>query len=153
MQIRFLCPECDTWNTTEQVDAGSWSCGNCNAVIAAARPTAQKDLSACRRCGNGELYVQKDFPHWLGMSILVAACLASVWTYARMWIVATWAILIGSAALDVVLYLIMGNVTVCYRCRTQHRGFAANSAHAPFELAVAERYRQERLRRERLERE
>jgi hypothetical protein len=105
-------------------------------------------LAACRACGNHELYVQKDFPHWLGMGILVAACGISAVTYAFYWIVATWVILIGSAVIDCALYVWMGNVTVCYRCQARHRGFAPNPEHSPFDLAVGEKYRQERLRRQ-----
>ena len=94
--------------------------------------------------------MQKDFPHWLGMGILVLACVASIVTYAKHWIIATWAILIRSAVVDGLLYLAMGNVTVCYRCQTHYRGFPPNGQHGPFNLAIGERYRQERIRREEL---
>ena len=104
-------------------------------------------LTSCRVCGNHELYIQKDFPHWLGMGILVAACLASVVTYALYYIKTTWIILIGSAAVDGILYLLMGDVVVCYRCRAQYRGFPRNPEHHPFELATGEKYRQEQIRK------
>jgi hypothetical protein len=101
-------------------------------------------------CGNHDLYRRKDFPHWLGMSILIGACLASVVTYwlRRQWL--TWSILIGSALIDGLLYLLVGDVTVCYRCRALHRDLPASVQHPPFELGIAERYRQERIRREQL---
>ena len=147
MRIRFLCPNCDSWTVTRQVDAVSWECARCSTVIAAAAPSAAPALTNCRICGNSELYVQKDFPHWLGMGILVAACVASVVTYALYFIKTTWTILIGSAAVDGLLYLFMGDVTVCYRCRAQYRGFPPNPEHRPFELPIGEKYRQERLRK------
>jgi hypothetical protein len=84
------------------------------------------------------------------MGILVVACAISAVTYALYWIKTTWAILIGSALLDGFLYLIMGDVTVCYRCQTQYRGFRPNATHQPFDLAIGEKYRQERLRRREL---
>jgi hypothetical protein len=59
-----------------------------------------------------------------------------------------WAILGGSFAIDLLLFLWVGDVVVCYRCNAHHRGFAANPGHKPHELATAERYRQERIRRE-----
>jgi hypothetical protein len=102
-------------------------------------------------CGNPELYRKKDFPHWLGMTILVAACVASVFTYGwyEKWL--TWAILLGSAAFDGLLYLMVGDAVVCYRCEAHYKRLpAAAGAHPPFELTVGERYRQERLRREQL---
>jgi hypothetical protein len=153
MKMRIQCPECRHWNVTERVDAKEWSCSGCGFVLVATAPVtvSHRELPHCRVCGNQELYVQKDFPHWLGMSILVAACVASVITYALHWIKTTWIILIGSALVDGVLYLAMGNVTVCYRCRTHYRGFPSNEKHAPFNLAVGEKYRQEKLRREELE--
>lgn len=150
MNLQLLCPECGAWTGTDQVGVAAWSCESCGATIPAAAPAAGNVLSVCRVCGNTELYLQKDFPHWLGMGIIGVACAASVVTLAMYWIVTTWVILIGSAVLDVILYLIMGDVTVCYRCQSQYRGFQLNAGHQPFDLAVGEKYRQERLRRQQL---
>ncbi len=152
MRLRLRCPACDGWTRTDQLEAAQWTCQACAATIPGApSPGKPEELNACRRCGNAELYVQKDFPHWLGMGILVVACIASIITYQMYWIMATWIILIGSAVLDGLLYLIMGSVTVCYRCQTHHCGFRPNLAHQGFELTIGERYRQERLRRQQLE--
>lgn len=111
--------------------------------------TAETDkLSACAVCGNAELYRKKDFPHWLGLLLLAAACAAFLVTnylYHQWW---AWAILLGSAALDGLLYALVGDVVVCYRCGTQHRGYPKAAGPLPFELEIAERYRQERIRRE-----
>jgi hypothetical protein len=98
-----------------------------------------------------DLYRRKDFPHWLGMSLLVAACVVSVVTYGlyQWWL--TWGILIGTAVFDGLLYLWVGDVIVCYRCNAHHRGLSADR-HPPYELTVGERYRQERIRRERIKR-
>jgi hypothetical protein len=104
-------------------------------------------------CGSAELYRKKDFPHWLGMLLLIAACLAFVvanYLY-QQWL--AWGILLGSALIDCLLYLAVGDVVVCYRCDAHHRGFAPNPNQHPFELSIGERYRQERLRRERLQAE
>src|SRR5205085_5955020 len=97
--------------------------------------------STCAVCGNRELYKKKDFPHWLGMTILVVACLASVFTYGwyEKWL--TWAILLGSALFDGVLYLCVGDALVCYRCHAHYRQVPATDDHKPFELTIGERYR------------
>jgi hypothetical protein len=152
MRLRLLCPHCDHWLQTDRVRSSGWNCPMCGFLISAAAPlqAGLEDLTTCHRCGNHELYIQKDFPHWLGMGILVVACAVSAVTYALYWIKTTWAILIGSALLDGFLYLIMGDVTVCYRCQTQYRGFRPNATHQPFDLAIGEKYRQERLRRQEL---
>jgi hypothetical protein len=115
-----------------------------------APPDAAGPLSQCLICGNTELYKKKDFPHNLGMTILVLAFLASSVTYLLYdkWL--TWAILIGSAAFDGLLYLWVKDVIVCYRCNAHYRQVAANPEHKPFELTIQERYRQERIRREQL---
>jgi hypothetical protein len=107
-------------------------------------------LDRCALCGNLELYKKKDFPHWLGLALLAVACLAFVVLnalYQQWW---AWGVLIGSALIDGILYLRVGDALVCYRCGAHYRGLAATTAYKPFELVVGERYRQERLRREEL---
>jgi len=78
-------------------------------------------------------------------SFLIASLLYHQWV--------AWAILIGSAIVDGLLYLLVGDVVICYRCGARHRGQPRETAHAPFDLGIAERYRQERLRREQLQAE
>lgn len=111
----------------------------------------ESDLSRCVLCGNPELYRKKDFPHGLGLTILTVACLGSIipyWLY-HQWL--TWTILIGSAAVDGMLYLWVGDVVVCYRCDAHYREVVDSAQNKPFDLGIAERYRQERLRREQLQ--
>jgi len=99
------------------------------------------------------MYKKKDFPHWLGLSILTVACLVFfvAQNFYHPWL--AWSVLIGSALVDGGLYLCVGDALVCYRCGAQYHGVETSALHQPFELGVAERYRQERLRREQLERE
>jgi hypothetical protein len=110
----------------------------------------EKSLSACVLCGHNELYKKKNFPHWLGLAILAAACLAFLWAHGvyQPWV--AWTILMVSAMFDGLFYLCVGDVIVCYRCGAQYSGLTAGPAHQPFELTIAERYRQEHLRREQL---
>jgi hypothetical protein len=131
--------------------ATQWRCPRCDYLLPIAETGPEPgELPCCRLCGNRELYRKKDFPHSLGMAILLLACLASTityWLYDK-WL--TWAILIGSAAFDGLLYLWVKDVVVCYRCAAHYRGLPPSSPHAPFELTIHERYRQERMRREQL---
>ncbi len=151
MRVRFACPACDQAATVELPGPTDWQCPACDHRLswpAAARPA---DLHACAVCGNPELYKKKDFPHWLGMTILTVACVGSVvpyWLY-HQWL--TWTILIGSALIDGLLYLWVGDVIVCYRCNAHHRHVEPGAEHKPFELGIGERYRQERIRREQLQ--
>jgi hypothetical protein len=135
------------------VPAGQpWRCPSCGHQVPVQEPAATTSpdgltLSACGVCGNHELYKMKGFPHWLGLTVLTAACLAFLvlMYYRQQWW--AWAVLLGSAAADGLLYLAVRDVVVCYRCGARHAGIG-RAGNAPFELTVHERYRQERIRLE-----
>lgn len=151
MNVNVHCPGCEAYLPLAPTGGTPWPCPYCGAFltpIASPHSAAEPELRACRYCGHDELYVQKDFPHWLGLTILISAVVASFITYSYHEIAWTWVILLGSAAVDGLLYYLVGNVTVCYRCLAQHRGFPANPDHQPFKLEIGEKYRQERLRRQ-----
>jgi hypothetical protein len=91
---------------------------------------ASEDLARCLVCGLDRLYVQKDFNKWLGVAIFAVAALLSV---------PTWGLsLVAATVLDLGLYHLLGDVTLCYRCAVQYRGFRRNPEHQPFDLHVAE---------------
>jgi len=107
-----------------------------------------KPLSACVICGNSQLFRQKNFPQWLGLSLLTFACIAFFvlqLLYEPRW---AWGILLGSALIDGLLYLLVGDAIVCYRCQAKHAGLPKHASYEPFELATAEKFRQEKIRRE-----
>jgi DNA-directed RNA polymerase subunit RPC12/RpoP len=147
--VSFACPECGAPARLRLTEAVAWQCPACDHRLPAEAATPGGAVPPCGVCGSAELYKKKDFPHGLGLFILTAACAASVFTYGwyEKWL--TWAILIGSALFDGLLYLWVGDAIVCYRCLAHYRGLPGNNVQ-PFELATNERYRQERLRRERL---
>jgi hypothetical protein len=150
VNIRFDCPVCEYPGRLSVPGLGSWHCPRCEHVVTLPENAGDPALPACVICGGHELYKKKDFPHGLGMAILVFACLASTVTYFLYLPRFTWAILIGSAAFDGLLYLWVKDAVVCYRCHASHGGLPPGSAHPPFELTIHERYRQERLRREQM---
>jgi hypothetical protein len=101
-------------------------------------------LESCAVCGNHELYKKKAFPHWLGMTILLAGIAGFLILNGlrhQWW---AWSLLLGSWAVDCLLYLSVKDAVVCYRCGACHAGFE-RSGNLPFELTIHERYRQERL--------
>ena len=128
-----------------------WQCPSCDHFLRTAHTAnADASLKGCAACGNTELYKKKGFPHWLGLTILGAACLAFLMLnllYLQWW---AWAALIGSAVFDGLLYLWVPDVVVCYRCDAHHSGLDSSAGSQPFEVVIAERYRQERIRREQL---
>lgn len=150
MNIRVYCPQGEHLTPPLPLPLTPGPCPRCGARLTpAATDITTHELHSCRFCGHDELYVQKDFPHWLGVTILLVGVAASFVAYGYYIIWLTWAILIGTAFADGILYWIVGDVVVCYRCLSQHRGFAKNPAHRPWDLTVGEKYRQERLRRAR----
>ncbi len=154
MKIRFACPVCERPARVDVPGPSPWRCLGCDHLVSLAAPEASAgplSLPACVVCGNGELYKKKAFPHWLGLSLLTVACLAFLVLNGERHPWAAWACLLGSALLDGLLYLGVGDVVVCYRCGAEHSCPSAGAAHQPFELIIAERYRQERMRRERFE--
>jgi hypothetical protein len=154
VKIQFPCPGCSFPGSVQVPPRANWRCPSCGHEARVAEPPAAVGeegltLHACGACGNAELYKMKGFPHWLGLTILTAACAGFLVlnAYRLQWW--AWAVLIGSAIIDGVLYLAVKDVVVCYRCGARHKG-VGRSGNKPFELTVHERYRQERLRREQL---
>ena len=98
-------------------------------------------LETCPKCGCRDLFIRKDFPQVLGLSVVVAAAVAflvlAAWRQ-TFWLGA--AILLVAAVVDGILYAIVPKLTVCYRCRAEFRG-PLNPRLGGFELAVAEKYR------------
>jgi hypothetical protein len=95
-------------------------------------------------CPSTELFVRKDFPQRLGVAIVVVGLAASCVTWAWQMLVPTFAILFGTALIDVVLYIVMPECLTCYRCAARYRGAAG--PHGSFDLETHERHRQQRIR-------
>ncbi len=150
MELTHACRSCGAVSRVADVESvreiACTACGDVRAVPD--RAFSGTDLAACACCGCDDFYRQKDFPQALGLVIVVVGFAISTvfWYYERpLW---TYAILLASALLDMVLYYKVPDVTICYRCLAQYRGPGANpgGAIAPFDLGVGERYRQERIR-------
>ena len=150
MNIHFSCPVCSCPGRLQVPGQADWQCPQCDNLVHAPQDV-DAALANCPVCGGHEFYKKKDFPHQLGMGILLAACLASSITtlFYQWWL--TWGILIGSAAFDGILYLLVKDAIVCYRCQAHFRGVVPREQHLPFELTIFERHRQEKLRRAELQ--
>lgn len=149
MYLTYPCPRCEQTNRSGDVTVEpALSCVHCGWHRALDRELVKSGVpQECLRCGNADLWRQKNFPQWLGLSFVAAGAISSsvAWAYHRP--VLALGILMGFALLDMVLYLTMSDVLVCYRCRTRHHD-ADVSQHESFNHELAERYRQERLRLE-----
>jgi hypothetical protein len=99
-------------------------------------------LNQCPNCGCRDLFVRKDFPQKLGLSIVIIAAIAFLWLASsrqRFYLGAI--VLIVAAVVDAALYWFVPRITVCYRCRGEFRDVPINPDHGGYELAVGEKYR------------
>jgi hypothetical protein len=149
VKIYFACPVCQQPARWDVSRAEFWQCFTCDHLLPIPSSTSGS-LDRCAICANQTLYKKKDFPHWLGLIILTAACIGFLITNAFYWQWLAWTILIGSAVIDGLLYLTVKDAVVCYRCAAHYRGIPPGSPHKPFDLGTAERFRQERMRREQI---
>lgn len=98
------------------------------------------NVQRCPVCGGVEFFIRRDFPQRLGLLlVIVFGLVASVFYYHEN-IVATFATLASLVVIDAGIYLAVGRVTVCYKCRAEFRGAAYNPEHAGFDLATSEKY-------------
>jgi hypothetical protein len=100
-------------------------------------------FTTCPNCGCRDLFIRKAFPQKLGLAIVVAAAVAFlVLAASRQRFYLGVIVLCVAAAVDAVLYLVVGRMTVCYKCRAEFRDAPINPDHEGFDLAIAEKYRQ-----------
>jgi hypothetical protein len=147
MNVTFSCPECEqAARTTVGPAVRTLACPHCRAAWDISDSPHDGRVERCLVCPSEDLYVRKDFPQRLGVTIVVlgfaASCVA--WYYHELYW--TFGILFATALLDIVLYLVFGNALVCYRCGATYREVEGLNSHRPFELEVHERHRQRSAR-------
>ena len=111
----------------------------------AASDAEPKPLTQCTRCGCKDLFIRKDFPQRVGLSIVLIAAITFfilaknplTFRYGVM-------VLIAAAVFDALIYLAVPKITVCYKCRAEFRDTPLNPDHEGFDLAIAEKYRRPR---------
>jgi hypothetical protein len=143
MNVSFRCARCGHSNQVELDRAlqqiGCSACDQSWAVPPQAIGDGQ--LGRCVVCPCTELFVRKDFPRFLGVSIIAAGIVASTIAWAMYRPITTFAILGATALLDLVVYGLVGDVLECYRCHAEYRAVNVQS-HAAFEMTTYEAQRQ-----------
>jgi hypothetical protein len=139
-EIAFPCPRCG-----EEADCGLDGHGRCTACAAdsaldlSASLRNERIVDRCPACAGEQLYVQRDFNQKAGLGIVIlGGALAPFTPY--------YSSLFAAAALDAVLYALLPEITVCYRCQAHFRGFRRNPRHNAFDLHLAEQYEVRRPR-------
>jgi len=147
MEMAFLCPvceeqtQCECSDQTEQLE-----CNHCDWSRSISEHAIERGaIRSCIACGCEDLWKQRDFPQWLGITIVAIAMTLSTiaWAmYENIWAIG---ILMAFGLLDYVFYVIMPDVLVCYRCRARYRHSTDEDAIPRFNHETAERYRQEEI--------
>ncbi len=101
---------------------------------------------SCLVCGCGDLWRQKDFSQQLGVAIVALGVILSTIAMVYMQPELSLGILMVFALADMILYAVMPDRLVCYRCHAQYRRLAGMEQVGTFNLEVNERYRQEAIR-------
>lgn len=152
MQVHFDCPKCLQPEDLEVVaTTASLACRQCGWTKPTEREIVADAPQRCLICGCTDLWRQKDFPPQLGLAMVGAGIVLSTIAVAYMRPVVALGILMGFALIDMVLFAIMRDALVCYRCHARYRGAAVTDSHAKFDLEVNERYRQEAARKRQAE--
>jgi hypothetical protein len=133
-EIALACASCGGEAVADL--GGTTRCPHCGACSKLEIPDSLRTsrvLESCPACGNGLLYVQRDFNQKVGLGVVIVGAALAPFTpfYASLFV---------AAAIDAGLYALLPDVTVCYRCHAHMRGFARNPAHNPFDLHLAEQY-------------
>ena len=144
MNLTFCCPKCDQSSRLEvSQEQTSLDCPNCQSEIRfPAESWSSGQLHRCIVCPSQDLYVRKDFPQRVGVGLVAIGVIGSsiAWYYQHVFL--TFGILFATALIDVLLFFVVGNALMCYRCFAQYRGLEDMDTHSPFDLETHERYRQ-----------
>ena len=148
MNVTFACPRCDATAKQQIAPQGAaLDCPHCHASFATPEGAwSGEELHRCLICGSGDLFVRKDFPHRLGLAIVVGGFAASCVTWNFYWTYLTFAILFATALADMLLFFVVGDSLTCYRCSAEYRQLPSMTEHGPFSLETHERYRQQAAR-------
>lgn len=148
MNVTFSCPRCHaSVRTTVDPADRRLTCPECQQEMTIPADAFDEGaLCRCLVCPSTDLFVRKDFPQRLGVAIVVVGIVASCVAWAVHLPILTFAILFATALFDVVLFLIVPDALMCYRCGAQYRLAGGMARHGAFNLETHERYRQQAAR-------
>lgn len=149
MRVAYTCPSCHAAVVADVPEPlGPIGCPACGGrlvppadAVVGGSVDGLAQVSRCLVCPSADLFVRKDFPQRLGVGIVVAGLAGScvAWAWRDMWL--TFAILFGTALVDVVLFFVVPDCLACYRCGARYRG-AGRGRFGGFDLETHERHRQ-----------
>jgi len=144
------CPACGAAQQIGAAQAPSQAaCRRCGQTIPLTLTESvreDREVDACPVCEGRDFYVRKDLNRNLGLTAVVVVGLVSagfLWTGREL---VAYGVLGGFALVDFVVYQLLKEVTVCYRCQAEFRGSYRRRAPA-FDLHTAEQLELEYGRR------
>lgn len=142
--VGYFCDKCSLYNIYSLPPSDTaGKCEHCehvNEVRPSPALLGGGPIDRCPQCDNLSLYNRKDFPQQLGCAAVTATVVLSSIAYALWHFPAALAVLVTASIADYALYTRLSDVTVCYRCHAELRGFAPNEKHGPFDMHTAEEY-------------
>jgi len=150
MQLVLKCPKCDAALPVAAADAGTAiRCGRCQRDIPLTVSEAvrrDQAVDVCPGCRGSDFYLRKDFDPKVGLTVVViGGAISAVFYWFGRDLIA-YSILAAAAIGDLIIYSMLKDVTVCYRCHCEFRGAYRRSA-AAFDLHTADVLEQEYERR------
>jgi hypothetical protein len=143
MEIVSFCDACYAATRLDSkagpTEAVCRKCGRRRDVHLSAGLVERNVVDRCALCGCGHLYIEKDFNGYAGFAIVATAVAVSAVLWARN-IFASIGVLAAAALIDLAVYTLSRERTVCYRCVAQYRGAAPNPDHERYELGTAGRF-------------
>jgi hypothetical protein len=141
MQLLAKCPKCDAGLPVSADEAPpTIRCGRCGTDIPLSFTDALRSdraVDRCPVCGGGDFYIRKDFDPKMGVAIVAIGAMTSGVFY---WLgrdLAAYTILGGAALIDLIVYGLLKDLSVCYRCHSEFRGAYERTAPA-FDLHTAD---------------
>jgi hypothetical protein len=107
---------------------------------------ADRAVDVCPVCQGTDFYARKDFDPTVGLTVVIVGAAISAGFYWFGRDLVAYSILAGAALIDLVVYGLLKDVTVCYRCHSEFRGSYPRAAPA-FDLHTADVLEQEYERR------
>jgi hypothetical protein len=92
------------------------------------------------------LWRQKDFPQKLGLAMVALGAILSTIAFSLYLPLTALGVLLFFALVDLLLFIFMKDILVCYACHARYRIAELPDDHPRFSLEIAERYRQEGAR-------
>ena len=146
MLTAYRCPKCDQNQQTvlDSTLPEMVSCQSCDwKRLVSSKNITENKPQHCLICGCEDLWKQKDFPQRLGFILVACAMILYLIASAYLRPALALGVLLAFALFDLLLFWLMPDVLVCYRCGARYHGATLNEQDLKFDLEIRERYRQE----------